>query len=102
MKKVLVIDIGGTNVKLMISRSRKRKFNSGKKLSPKQLVAQIEECTEDWKFDAISLGFPSPVRNGRILKDPKHLAKGWIGFDFKKSLGKPIRIINDAAMQALG
>ncbi len=102
MKKILVIDIGGTHVKLMISRTRKRKFDSGKKLSPKALVAQIKQCTEDWNFDAISLGFPSPIRNGRILKDPKHLAKGWVGFNFQKSLGKPMRIINDAAMQALG
>src|SRR5450432_2251364 len=102
MKKILVIDIGGTNVKLMISRTRKRKFESGKKLSPKALVAQIKECTEDWDFDGISLGFPSPIENGRILKDPKHLAKGWVGFNFQTALKKPMRIINDAAMQALG
>ncbi len=100
--RILVIDIGGTNVKLMISPTRKRKFPSGKKLSPKQLVARIEDCTEDWNFDAISLGFPAPIKNGRIMKDPKHLARGWVGFNFKKVLRKPIRIINDAAMQALG
>jgi hypothetical protein len=100
--KILVIDIGGTNVKLMISRTRKRKFPSGKKLSPKELVARIEECTDDWDFDAISLGFPAPIKDGRILKDPKHLAKGWTRFSFKRVLRKPIRIINDAAMQALG
>ncbi|MDQ2919231.1 MAG: ROK family protein [Verrucomicrobiota bacterium] len=102
MKKILVVDIGGTHVKLMISRSRKRKFDSGKKLSPKALVAQIKECTEDWDFDAISLGVPSPIENGHILQDPKHLGQGWVGFDFKKALAKPMRIINDAAMQALG
>ncbi|MDQ6913602.1 MAG: ROK family protein [Verrucomicrobiota bacterium] len=102
MKRILVIDIGGTHVKLMISRKKKRKFDSGKKLTPRELVAQIKKSTDDWDFDAISLGFPSPVENGRILKDPKHLGKGWIRFDFKKALRKPMRIINDAAMQALG
>jgi predicted NBD/HSP70 family sugar kinase len=102
MKKILVIDIGGTHVKLMISRTRKRKFDSGNALSPRELVAEIKECTEDWDFDAVSLGFPSPIEKSRILKDPKHLGKGWVGFDFQKSLGKPMRIINDAAMQALG
>ena len=102
MKKVLVIDIGGTNVKLMISRREKRKFDSGPKLSPRQLIAQVRKTAEDWTYDVISIGFPAPVQNGRIMKDPKHLAKGWIGYNFNKSLGKPTRVINDAAMQALG
>ncbi|MFL6530370.1 MAG: ROK family protein [Chthoniobacterales bacterium] len=102
MKKILVVDIGGTHVKLMISRTEKRKFDSGKRLSPKQLIANINETAEDWDYDAISLGFPAPVRHGRILTDPKHLAKGWMDFDFKKAMHKPIRLINDAAMQALG
>ena len=102
MKKVLVIDIGGTNVKLMISRREKRKFDSGPRLSPRQLIAKIKETTRDWRHDVIAIGFPSPVQKGRIVKDPKHLGKGWIGFDFSKALGKPTRILNDAAMQALG
>lgn len=102
MKKILVVDIGGTHVKLMISRTQKRKFDSGLKLNPKQLVAEIREVAEGWSYDAVSLGFPSPVQQGRIMKDPKHLAKGWVGWDFRKSLGKPVRVINDAAMQALG
>jgi polyphosphate glucokinase len=102
VKKVLVIDIGGTNVKLMISRREKRKFDSGPKLSPRQLIAQVKKAAEDWTYDVISIGFPAPVQNGRIMKDPKHLAKGWIGYNFNKSLGKPTRVINDAAMQALG
>jgi hypothetical protein len=102
MKKILVIDIGGTTVKLMISRREKRKFDSGPKLSPRQLNARIKETAEGWSYDAISIGFPAPVHNGRITKDAKHLAKGWIGWDFKKSLGKPVRVMNDAAMQALG
>ncbi|MBA2270260.1 MAG: ROK family protein [Chthoniobacterales bacterium] len=102
MKKILVVDIGGTSVKLMISRTEKRKFSSGAKLTPKQLVGQIKEATADWDYEAVALGFPSTVDNGRITKDPKNLASGWVDWDFKKSLGKPTRVINDAAMQALG
>src|SRR5256886_9087541 len=101
-RKILVIDIGGSNVKLMISRAGKRKFKSGPHLTPREMVAQIEPLVSDWKFDAISIGFPSPVRDGRIVSEPKHLGKGWVGFKFEKALGKPVRIINDAAMQALG
>jgi hypothetical protein len=101
-KKVLVVDIGGTHVKLMISRNETRKFDSGMTLSPRELVSQIKKTAQGWKYDAISIGFPSVVKNGRVKKDPKHLATGWIGWDFGRSLGKPTRIINDAAMQALG
>ncbi len=102
MKKILVVDIGGTHVKLMISREEKRKFDSGKKLSPQQLVDSIRETAEGWDYEAISLGFPAPVREGRILSDPKHLAKGWVDFNFDQAFGRPLRLINDAAMQALG
>jgi predicted NBD/HSP70 family sugar kinase len=101
-KNILVVDIGGTHVKLMISRNDKRKFDSGPKLSPKQLVAGIKAAAAEWQYDAISIGFPSVVTSGQITKDPKHLAPGWTAYDFKKSLGKPTHVINDAAMQALG
>lgn len=101
-KKVLVVDIGGTHVKLMISHSETRKFDSGMKLSPKELVSQIKKTSQRWNYNAISIGFPSVVKKGRVKKDPKHLAPGWIDWDFGKSLGKPTRVINDAAMQALG
>jgi len=101
-KNILVIDIGGTHVKLMLSRDDKRKFDSGPRMTPKQMVAKIKEAIAGWKFNAISIGFPAPVRNGRITREPKHLGKGWVGFDFGKALGQPVRIINDAAMQALG
>ena len=100
--KILVIDVGGSNVKLMISRTARRKFKSGRKLTPRAMVDQIKSLVADWEFDAISLGFPSPVRNGKIVSEPKHLGQGWVRFDFEKALGKPVRIINDAAMQALG
>jgi hypothetical protein len=101
-KRILVIDIGGSNVKLMISRAEKRKRRSGLTLTPREMVTQIKPLVGDWKFDAISIGFPAPVRDGQILSEPKHLGKGWVGFDFEKALAKPVRIINDAAMQALG
>ena len=101
-KRILVIDVGGSNVKTMISRAHRRKFKSGPEMTPREMVAQIEPLVQDWTFDAISMGFPSPVRNGCIVSEPKHLGPGWPGFNFEKSLGKPVRIINDAAMQALG
>jgi predicted NBD/HSP70 family sugar kinase len=102
MKKILVVDIGGTHVKLMLARRQHRQFDSGPKIGPKELVAKIKETARGWNFDAISIGFPAPVRNGRIVRDPKHLGKGWPGFDFRKALQKPVHVINDAAMQALG
>jgi predicted NBD/HSP70 family sugar kinase len=101
-KRILVIDVGGSNVKLMISPEERRKFKSGPEMTPREMVAQLKSTVQDWAFDAISIGFPSPVRNGRIMIEPKHLGPGWTRFDFEKSLGRPVRIINDAAMQALG
>ena len=101
-KRILVVDVGGSNVKLLISRTERRKFKSGPKLTPRAMVAQIKPLITDWKFDAISMGFPAPVRDGQIRSEPKHLGKGWVRFDFDKALGRPVRILNDAAMQALG
>ena len=101
-KRILVIDVGGSNVKVMISRAQRRKFKSGPKMTPRELVTQLKSLLQDWTFDAISMGFPAPVRNGCIVSEPKHLGPGWTRFKFEKSLGKPVRIINDAAMQALG
>lgn len=102
-KRVLVIDVGGSNVKLMISRrGKRRKFASGKSLQPRKMVAEIKKAAGDWKFDVIAIGFPSPIYRGKILQDPKNLGKGWVRFDFGKAFGKPVRVMNDAAMQALG
>jgi polyphosphate glucokinase len=101
-RKILVLDVGGSNVKLMISRAGRRKFKSGPQLTPRLMVAQIEPLVSDWRFEAISMGFPSPVRGGQIVSEPKNLGNGWVGFDFEKAFGKPVRIINDASMQALG
>src|ERR1700724_4537247 len=102
MKKTLVVDIGGTHVKLMLKRSEHRMFDSGPRMEPSDFIARLKEDTRDWRFDNISIGFPAPVRGGKIIRNPKHLGKGWVGFDFRKALGKPVQVINDAAMQALG
>ena len=102
MNKTLVVDIGGTHVKLLLEGAEQRQFDSGPKMQPADLIAQVGKNTSDWEFDNISIGFPAPVRGGKIITEPKHLGQGWIGFDFAKSLGKPVQVINDAAMQALG
>jgi polyphosphate glucokinase len=103
MKKILVIDVGGSNVKMMISQEEKRrKFPSGPKFTPGEAIEGIKREAAGWEFEAIAIGFPAPVRDGKIVLDPKHLGKGWAGFDFTKAFGKPVRLINDAALQALG
>ncbi|HJT82536.1 MAG TPA: ROK family protein [Chthoniobacterales bacterium] len=99
---ILVVDIGGTHVKLMISSRERRKFDSGARMTPAQFMKKLKQNVREWKFDAVSIGFPAPVRNGRITRDPKHLGTGWPRFNFRKALKKPTAIINDAAMQALG
>ena len=101
-KKILVIDIGGSNVKIFISRVNRRKLKSGPSLTPAEMVAQIKQELNGTSYDVISMGFPAPVRDGRIAGEPKHLGKGWVRFNFENAFGKPIRIMNDAAMQALG
>ena len=102
-KKVLVIDVGGSHVKLMISqRGKRRKFPSGKSMGPRRFIAETKKLIGDWKFDSIAMGFPAPVHKGKIAQDPKNLGRGWVGFDFRKAFNKPVRLMNDAAMQALG
>jgi hypothetical protein len=100
--RVLVVDIGGTLVKLLMSPRIEREFVSGLRMVPKEFVANFKENVRGWKFDALSIGFPAPVRKGRIVGQPKHLGKGWVGFNFARALGNPVRVINDAALQALG
>jgi polyphosphate glucokinase len=100
---VLVIDVGGTSVKILATGQREpRSFPSGATFTPKQLVAQVKKRTQDWEYDAISLGYPGKVLQGRPFAEPRNLGRGWVGFDFAAALGRPVRIINDAAMQALG
>ena len=102
LQRILVVDIGGTHVKLMIEGAEQRQFDSGSQMQPKQFVTELADQSGDWGFDALSIGFPSPVRDGKVVREPKHLGTGWVGFDFDAALNKPTRIINDAAMQALG
>ena len=101
-QNVLVVDIGGTHVKLLMSTKDKLKFDSGPDMTPRDFVRKFHETTAKLKFASVSIGFPSVVREGKIVKDPKHLGKGWIGFNFSRALKRPTRVINDAAMQALG
>ena len=101
-RNVLVVDVGGKYVKLLRSSRDEREFPSGSRLKPQQLIAKLKEAARGWKFDRASIGFPAPVRKGRIAKEPKHLGKGWIGFNFARALGIPVRLVNDAALQALG
>jgi len=101
--QVLAIDIGGTNVKFLTSNATEpRRFPSGPTLTPQAMVEQILAATGDWHFDAVTIGYPGPVVYNKILLEPKNLGRGWIGYDFAAALGKPTKLINDAAMQALG
>ena len=103
MKKVLVIDIGGTNVKLLATgHSVARRFASNPKMTPREMVAEVKRLAADWKYDVVSIGYPGVVRGGRVALDPKNLGPGWVGFDFKAAFRRPVKLINDAAMQALG
>ena len=102
-KIVLVIDVGGTHVKVYSTGRREPvKIDSGPTMTPKELVKAVRANTSGWKYDVISIGYPGPVIHGQPLSDPANLGKGWVGFDFEKAFGRPVRIINDAAMQALG
>lgn len=99
----VVVDIGGTNVKVWkTGEEDKVKFPSGKKLTPDEFVKQVTEAVADWKFDRVSLGFPGNVVNGRPDSEPYNLGPGWVGFDFAQAFRCPMRMMNDAAMQALG
>ncbi len=102
-KKVLVLDIGGTHVKLYATDQREPlKIDSGPTMTPRELVKAVRASTSGWKYDVISIGYPGPVVHGKPLSEPANLGKGWLGFDFEKAFGRPVKIINDAAMQALG
>lgn len=100
--KVLMIDVGGTNVKLMASgQDGARKFASGRRLTAAKMMEKVLAETRDWEYDVVSLGYPGIVRSGRVDQEPHNLADGWVGFDFESAFDKPVRVINDAAMQAL-
>jgi polyphosphate glucokinase len=100
---ILVLDVGGTHVKVRVQDSGEiLKLPSGSELTPEHMLHQVREATTDWKFDRVTIGYPGPVINGRILAEPVNLGRGWVDFDFAAALGKPVKLINDAAMQALG
>ena len=100
---VLAVDVGGTNVKILATGQKvRRKFPSGRWLTPEEMVEAVRKVAADWPYDVVSLGYPGPVLRGRPINDPYNLGKGWVGFDFQKAFGCPVKIINDAAMQALG
>lgn len=101
--RILVIDVGGTHVKVLATGHRQRlEFSSGPKMTPARMVAAVQAATAGWKYDAVSIGYPGAVVHGRCITEPCHLGSGWVGFDFKKGFGRPVKIVNDAAMQALG
>jgi polyphosphate glucokinase len=100
---VLAVDVGGSHVKMLLNGGdERRRFASGKRLSAADMVARVLEETADWAYDAVSVGVPAPVLGGRVLHEPANLGTGWAGFDFPGALAKPTKVINDAAMQALG
>jgi len=101
--KILAVDVGGTNVKVLASGHRTPiKIKSGPTLTPREMVRAVREAAADWKYDRVSIGYPGPVRAGKPVEDPWNLGPGWVGFDFRRAFGKPVRLVNDAAMQALG
>lgn len=101
--KILVVDVGGTNVKVLATgQDEPRKTPSGLTLTPAKMVADVKELAADWKFEAVSIGYPGYVFHGKPVCEPHNLAHGWVGFDYETAFGCPIKILNDAAMQALG
>src|SRR5580704_12776561 len=102
-KNILVIDVGGTNVKVLATGQKEPvKIPSGPKMSAKKMVKEVREVAKNWDYSVVSIGYPAPVVHGHPLSEPHNLAGGWVGFDFRRAFGRPVKIVNDAAMQALG
>jgi polyphosphate glucokinase len=100
---VLVVDVGGTTVKILATgQAEPRRFPSGPKLTPEQMVSGVKELATEWQYEVVSIGYPGVIHQGRIVAEPHNLAAGWVGFDFVAAFGCPVKLINDAAMQALG
>jgi polyphosphate glucokinase len=103
MMNVLVIDVGGTHVKVLATgQEEARRFPSGPSLTAVQMVKGVLEITSDWTYEAITMGYPGPVLRGRPVAEPRNLAPGWVHFDYAANFHRPVKVINDAAMQALG
>jgi len=102
-RKILVVDVGGTSVKVLATGwTEMRKLPSGRAMTAIAMVHGVKNAVGDWDYDVVSIGYPGPVVHGRPLRDPHNLAPGWVHFDFAKAFGRPVKIVNDAAMQALG
>ena len=103
VKKVLVVDVGGTAVKILaMGQTETRGFQSGPKLTPERMVSGVKKFAADWSYDVVSIGYPGPVLAGRPTADPPNLGRGWVGFDFAAAFDLPVKVVNDAAMQAMG
>src|SRR5262249_29572144 len=103
VRSMLVVDIGGTTAQILASGHKiHRSFPSGPKLTPKGMVSGVKRLAADWAYDAVSIGYPGPVLRGRPMAEPYNLGSGWVGFDFAATFGRPVKVVNDAAMQALG
>ena len=102
-KRVLVVDVGGTSVKILATgQTEARSFLSGPTLTPRLMVSGVKKLATDWTYDVVSIGYPGPVIHGRPVANPHNLGRGWVGFDFARAFGRPVKIVNDAALQALG
>ena len=101
--KALVVDVGGTHVKVRVAGKREeRKIPSGASMTAARMTRDVKLIAKDWEYDAVSIGYPGPVVHGHPMREPFNLGGGWVGFDFAKTFGCPVKVINDAAMQALG
>jgi polyphosphate glucokinase len=102
-RKILVIDVGGTSIKVLATGwTEMRKVPSGRTMTAIAMVEGVKNAVGNWDYDVVSIGYPGPVIHGRPLRDPHNLAPGWVHFNFEKAFGCPVKIVNDAAMQALG
>jgi predicted NBD/HSP70 family sugar kinase len=100
---VLVVDVGGTSVKILVTgETQDRRFASGRKMTPEQMVSGVKTLAKGWKYDVVALGYPGVVKDGQPALEPRNLGRGWVGFDYRAAFACPIKIMNDAAMQALG
>jgi polyphosphate glucokinase len=102
-RKILVLDVGGTNIKMQATgQKRPIKIPSGPAMTARTMVSEVKKATKNWKYDCVSIGYPAPVAAGHPIREPVNLGAGWVGFDYKQAFGRPVRMLNDAAMQALG
>jgi hypothetical protein len=102
-RRVLVVDVGGSHVKAWVTgKPRKKAFASGPGLTPEEMVAKTRRLVKGWDYDVISLGYPGPVVFGRVIQEPPNLGRGWVGFDFERAFGYPVKVVNDAALPAIG